>query len=63
MKTYLGDSVYCEYWPDRQMFQLYTCNDGVTRENTIWLEEFVLEQLISFRRRVHEALKEQGIQG
>lgn len=45
MKTYLGDSVYCEF--DGYGFKLTTEN-GYGATNTIYMEPFVLNELETF---------------
>ena len=46
-KTYLGDGVYVEWNPRREMFVL-TTEDGISAQNTIYMEPPVVAALIRF---------------
>ena len=45
--AYLGDSVYIEFMPERDGYQLYL-NNGGGKENIIYLEPDVLNNLFNF---------------
>lgn len=50
-KIYLGDGVYAEFDLAREIIIL-TTEDGVSITNTIYLEDFVLEALLKWLKRI-----------
>lgn len=50
---YLGDAVYAESVPERNMVKLYTDN-GAAQTNIIWLEPEVIDALKRFLRDIEE---------
>jgi hypothetical protein len=51
---YIGDSVYMEF--DGYSFLIFTDN-GMGRENVIWLEPEVVNKMFAYTNRVKEIIK------
>ena len=54
-REYLGDSVYAEL--EGGMIKL-TTNNGIGPSNTIWLEQFVYDALVSYVERAIQKARE-----
>lgn len=49
--TYLGDSVYCGRDPNTNNIVIGTCNEGNKLENVIYLEDEVIDFVISYYKK------------